>query len=114
MKSQKTNSKTIEFKKRKKPKKIRTAFFSTRTLCLLGVPLILCLSFQIQLETQGKIKELEEAKQQTLEYKQSLERERDYLAEQIKLLNDPEYLSAYAKKKLMYSLEDEILFIFPE
>lgn len=102
---------TIEFKKKKRK---RMGFFSTRTLCWLLIPTFIGASIYIQTETQGKVKALEQQKNEALSYKQQMERERDYLASRIELLTDEEYLSVVAKEKLMYTTEDEILFLFPE
>lgn len=104
---------TIEFKKKKK-KRTRMGFFSTRTLCWIAVPTLIGTSGYIQIEAQNKIKALETQKNEAISYKQQLERERDYLASRIELLNDSDFLSAIAKEKLMYTTEDEILFLFPE
>lgn len=104
-------SNTIEFKRKKRQ---RMGFFSTRTLCWVVVPVLVGVSCWIQVEAASKIKKLEEQKENAMTYKREVERERDYLASRIELLNDSEYLSAVAKEKLMYTAEDEILFLFPE
>lgn len=104
-------SNTIEFKKKKRT---RMGFFSTRTLCWISVPFLIATSCYIQMEGQIKIHQLESQKEEAVSRKKQLERERDYLASRIELLNDSEFLSAVAKEKLMYTTEDEILFLFPE
>ena len=95
-------------------KKKRSLLFNLKIFYLIFIPTILLSSFYIYQDAQIQIEALEMKKEKALETQQQLEMERDYLKNKIELLSNPEYLDSYAKKKLLYTSEGELLFIFPE
>ena len=81
---------------------------------LIFIPSIAMASFYLKQDTHRQLTALEEKKATALQTKQQLEMECDYLKNQIELLNNPDYFKSHAKRKLLYTSEGEILFVFPD
>lgn len=81
---------------------------------LIFLPASVLTFIYIQQDTQTQLTKLIAKKEEALALKQTLEMERDYLKHNIELLNNKEYFKSYAKRKLLYTSEGELLFIFPD
>lgn len=85
-----------------------------RLFYLFFIPGVVFSSFYIQQDTHAQLAALEVKKEKALEKKQQLEMERDYLKHKIELLSNSDYFKSHAKRKLLYTSEGEILFVFPD
>lgn len=94
-----------------KKKLSRTAKF--RLFYVFFIPGVILSSIYINQDTEAKLTELKAKKEAALTKQHELEKERDYLEHKIELLDNPNYFQSYAKRKLLYTSEGEILFIFP-
>lgn len=81
---------------------------------LIFLPASVLAFIYIKQDTQHQLDKLTQKKEDVLALKQELEMERDYLKHNIELLSNADYFKSYAKRKLLYTSEGELLFIFPD
>ena len=81
---------------------------------LIFLPASVLAFIYIKQDTYHQLNKLNNKKEEVLALKQELEMERDYLKHNIELLSNENYFKSYAKRKLLYTSEGELLFVFPE
>ena len=96
--------------KKKKVKKKAKRFFTFVMFSIIIITMLSITFGKVILDIIDKYKEKQELEDKLI----GLQEEKTELENNIKKLEDPEYLARYAREKYFYSKEDEYILIIPE